>query len=99
MQVSMAIDNFDTQEWDSLFERRSIGRTKIAKSALLFFGRQAGAWSCGLRDITNTGAGIRTHDMAVIPLTFELTFDHFRTIRKCLLIWRDGDFLGCAFQN
>jgi hypothetical protein len=93
----MAIDNFDTQEWDSLFERRSIGR--IAKSALLFFGRQAGVWSYGVRDITNTGAGIRTHDMAVIPLTLELTFDHFRTIRRCRLIWRDGDFLGIAFQN
>jgi hypothetical protein len=31
----MEIDNLDNQESDSLFERRSIGRTKIAQAALL----------------------------------------------------------------
>jgi hypothetical protein len=95
----MEIDNFDTQEWESLFERRSIGRTKLAKSALLFFNRQTGVRSCGVTDITNAGARIRVHDMAVLPLTFEVTFDNFRTVRECRLIWRDGDFLGIAFQN
>jgi hypothetical protein len=95
----MEIDNSDSLEWESVFERRSIGRTKIAKSALLFFNRQAGVRSCSVTDITNVGAGIRAHDIAVLPLTFELTFDNFRTIRKCQLIWRDGDFLGAAFQN
>jgi hypothetical protein len=84
---------------DSLFDRRSTGRTKIAKGALLFFGGQAGVRSCTLTDITNMGAGLRTHDMALIPLTFELTFDNFRTIRECRLTWRDGDFLGVAFQS
>jgi hypothetical protein len=95
----MKSDNFDFQQWESLFERRSIGRTKIAKSALLFFNRQTGVRSCGVTDITNGGARIRAHDMAVLPLTFELTFDNFRTVRDCRLIWRDGDFLGVAFQN
>jgi hypothetical protein len=38
-------------------------------------------------------------DMALIPLTFVMTFDNFRTIRECRLIWRAGDFLGVAFQN
>jgi hypothetical protein len=95
----MEIDNFDTQEWESLFERRSIGRTKLAKSALLFFNRQTGVRSCGVTDITNAGARIRVYDMAVLPLTFEVTFDNFRTVRECRLIWRDGDFLGIAFQN
>jgi hypothetical protein len=80
-------------------DRRSIGRKRIAKGALLFFSGQTGVRSCGVTDITNAGAGIRSQDLAVLPLNFALSFDNFRTIRKCRLIWRDGDFLGVAFEN
>ena len=55
--------------------------------------------SCAVRDITNLGAGIRTQDLPALPLNFELSFDNFRTARKCQLIWRDGDFVGVAFEN
>jgi hypothetical protein len=80
-------------------DRRSLGRTRIAKAALLFFGGQTGVRSCGVTDITNAGAGIHTQGLAVLPLNFELSFDNFRTIRKCRLIWRDGNFLGVVFEN
>jgi hypothetical protein len=80
-------------------ERRSVGRTKIAKSALLFFGAQRGVSTCGVRDVTNIGAGIRLHGINVLPADFELTFDNFHTIRKCRLVWRQGDFTGVAFLN
>jgi hypothetical protein len=79
-------------------ERRSIGRTRIAKGASLFFNEQAGVCSCGVTDITNRGAGIRTQDLALLPLNFDLSFDNFRTSRRCRLVWRDGDFLGVAFD-
>jgi hypothetical protein len=80
-------------------DRRSIGRTRIAKGALLSFSGHTGVRSCGVTDVTSAGAGIRTQDLAILPLNFELSFDDFRTIRKCRLIWRDGDFLGVAFEN
>jgi hypothetical protein len=38
-------------------DRRSIGRTKIAKGALLVFSGQTGVRSCCATDITNVGAG------------------------------------------
>src|SRR5882762_196747 len=79
-------------------ERRSIGRTRIAKGALLFFRGQVGVRSCGVTDITNRGAGIRTQDLAILPLNFQLSFDNFRTVRNCRLIWRDNDFLGVKFE-
>jgi hypothetical protein len=28
-----------------------------------------------------------------------LSFDNFHTIRECRVIWRQGDFVGVAFQN
>lgn len=86
-------------QWESEFERRSIGRTRIVKGALLFFTGQAGVRSCAVRDITNVGAGIRIHDLPAVPLNFELSFDNFHTIRRCRLIWRDGDFIGVTFVN
>jgi hypothetical protein len=80
-------------------ERRSVGRTKITKSALLFFGSKRGVFGCSLRDVTNIGAGIRLDNIDVLPPDFELSFDNFHTIRKCRLVWRQGDFTGVAFQN
>jgi hypothetical protein len=80
-------------------DRRSIGRTRIAKTALLFSSGQAGVRSCGVTDITNTGAGIRLAGLTIPPLNFELSFDNFHTVRRCRLIWRDGDSLGVAFEQ
>ena len=42
---------------------------------------------------------MNARDLPVLPLTFELSFDNFHTVRKCRLIWRDGDFVGVAFEN
>ena len=80
-------------------DRRSIGRTRIEKGALLFFNGEAGVRACNVTDVTNLGAGIRTHDLSALPTSFDLSFDNFRTIRRCRLIWREGDFLGLAFEN
>jgi len=83
----------------SMDDRRSNGRTRIAKAASLFFGGQTDARSrdVSVTDVTNGGAGIYTQGLAVLPLTFELSFDNLR--RKCRLVWRNGNFFGVAFEN
>lgn len=75
-------------------ERRTVGRTPINRNALLFFAGQAGVFSCCVRDVTNHGAGIHLAGLKVLPVDFDLSFDNFRTIRRCRVIWRDGDFVG-----
>ncbi len=95
--MTEGLDHLD--QWESAFERRSIGRTKIAKAGMLLFIGQTGVRSCVVKDVTNVGAGIRTQGLPVLPLNFELSFDNFRTARKCRLIWRNGDFVGVAFYN
>ena len=80
-------------------DRRAVGRVGIVKGALLFFKGQIGARGCSVIDISDYGAKLRTHNLSVLPNTFELTFDNFLTIRQCRLIWRDSDFLGVAFEN
>ena len=84
---------------DSHDNRRAVGRADIEKGALLFFKGQIGARGCNVIDISHGGAKLRTHNLSVLPNTFELTFDNFLTIRQCRLIWRDSDFLGVAFEN
>ena len=81
------------------YERRLIGRTKIVKGALIFFNEKIGVHPCTVRDVTNLGAGIRAEELKVVPLDFALSFDNFRTIRMCHLIWRQSDFLGVAFRS
>jgi hypothetical protein len=94
------LDNSDIDQWETAFvERRSIGRTKIQRGALLFFRGNTGAQSCTVRDVTNRGAGISARGLQVMPLDFELSFDGFRTARNCQLIWRQGDFLGVVFAS
>jgi len=80
-------------------ERRSVGRTTIAKSALLFFDEQRGVLTCHVHDVTNSGAGIELHSLNLLPMNFELTFDNFHTVRECRVIWRQGDYVGVAFLN
>jgi hypothetical protein len=80
-------------------DQRSIGRTHIEKGALLFFNGQPGVRACTVINVTNRGAKIRTHDLPVLPATFNLALDNFRTIRRCRLVWCAGDFLGAAFED
>ena len=91
------LDNLDQRE--NAFERRSVGRTKLVKGALLFFNEKTGVHSCTVRDVTNLGAGIRAQNLQIIPLDFALSFDNFRTVRMCRLIWRQGEFLGVSFES
>jgi hypothetical protein len=69
------------------------------KSALLFFSRRTGVRPCYVRDATAVGAGIRLDHLTMLPLNFLLSFDKFETVRSCRLTWRDGDFVGVAFES
>jgi hypothetical protein len=86
-------------QWECAIDRRSIVRTLVIKSARLSFGEEAGAHPCTVRDVTNRGAGIYAPGLKAVPLDFALSFDNFRTARRCRLIWRHRDFLGVAFES
>jgi hypothetical protein len=79
--------------------RRTTVRTTVCLPARLLFGANRGPYDCVVRDVTNSGAGLEVHDLKVIPMHFEMSFDNFRTARKCRLIWRSGSFIGVAFED
>jgi hypothetical protein len=80
-------------------ERRSASRMTFDRNALLFFAGQPGLFGCSVRDVTNSGAGIRLKGLCVLPIEFNLSFDNFRTTRSCRLIWRDADFVGVSLAG
>ena len=80
-----------------MIEDPSEGRK--SPEALLFFGESSGIYSCTVHDVTNSGAGIQSQGLKVIPLEFALSFDNFRSARMCRLAWRQGDFFGVVFES
>jgi hypothetical protein len=81
------------------FERRAVGRTTINRGALMHFAGQEGVQACSVQNVTNHGAGIRLNGLNIVPSEFAISFDNFRTTRRCRLIWRDGDFVGASFET
>jgi hypothetical protein len=80
-------------------ERRSVGRTSINRDVLMFFTGQDRVQACCVRDVTNHGAGLRLNGLNIVPSEFGISFDNFRTMRRCRLVWRNGDFVGAAFET
>jgi hypothetical protein len=80
------------------FERRAVGRTTINRDVLMYFSGQDAVHAC-VRDVTNHGAGLRLNGLNILPSEFGISFDNFCTMRRCRLIWRDGDFVGAAFES
>jgi hypothetical protein len=80
-------------------ERRAVARTTINRDVLMFFTGQDRVHACCVRDATNHGAGLRLNGLKLMSCEFYISFDSFQTARRCRLIWRDGDFVGAAFEN
>jgi hypothetical protein len=80
-------------------ERRAVRRTLINRGVLLFFASCNDVHACCVRDVTNRGASIRLDGLNIVPSEFGISFDNFRTMRSCRLIWRDGDIVGVTFAT
>jgi hypothetical protein len=71
----------------------------INRGALLFFMGGAAVHACCVRDVTNDGAGNRLTGLNLVPSDFGISLDNFRTMRRCRLIWRDGDLERLSRAN
>jgi hypothetical protein len=80
-------------------ERRAVGRTTINRDALMYFSGQEIVHACCVRNVTNHGASLRLNGLNLLPSEFGISFDRFRTMRRCRLVWRDGDFVGATFES
>jgi hypothetical protein len=79
-------------------ERREIQRTRVLRTVQLHIPGHANAVESSVRNLTAKGAGLTIYT-AILPLTFYLSFDAFRTMRLCRLIWRRNDKVGVMFDR
>ncbi len=83
----------------SLGERRTAERALFYGGALLSIPRLRNIHSCGIRDLSTKGAGLRLNGLPLLPDEFILSLDGFRSTLVCHLIWRHGDFAGATFRS
>jgi hypothetical protein len=83
-------------EWISLEQRRAT-RKLVSETVLL---RLTGhvVQQCAVHDLTVYGAGLWLPGRSLLPTEFWPSFDGFRTMFGCRLIWRDEDRAGVQFQ-
>jgi len=78
---------------DKLIERRSVGRTAASKGALLFFSAQRGRICLRSAGRHQCRRSDQLGGLNVLPRISSCRSIIFRTVRKCRLIWRRGDFI------
>jgi hypothetical protein len=79
-------------------EQRERQRTLILKGGKLMFNQQDSLVDCTVRNLTNRGACLLVQTTIGVPREFDLSFDSFRTVRRCYVKWRTESRLGIAFH-
>jgi PilZ domain len=80
-------------------DRRSLKRTRVSRNAKIIVPRRSSVIFCTVENITGGGACLQLASTFGVPGTFDLTFEHGRTRRRCRVVWRTGDKLGVAFER
>ena len=78
-------------------ERRRFPRQAVHKRAKVLLNRDKTPLDCIVFDLTNHGAGIQLPFNMSVPMSFELSFDNFRSTRDCRVAWQNRDKLGACF--
>jgi hypothetical protein len=79
-------------------ERRRVGRTRVLKTARLICNEHA-IIDCTVHDLTTRGAWLQVPDPQKLPETFDLSFDSFRSVRRCHVRWRADGKVGVSFAK
>ena len=80
-------------------ERRQVDRLKTTQGALIFYDQQRGVRSCALRDVSDSGVGLRLNDQDVIAPVFKMTLDNFRNVQTCAVVWSRGRYIGAMVKG
>ena len=72
---------------------------KRSMDGLLFFRGGRELHTCRAYEVTQTSARIHCDGIGPLPIDFYVTFDKFRTIAKCRLVWRYQNRIAVAFEK
>ena len=74
-------------------ECRQLQRTRVAQPARVLAEQAGIRHDCIVENLSTLGACsvLDTTTAAELPLSFDLTFDNWRTYWHCDIVWRDDD--------
>jgi hypothetical protein len=86
--------------FDAARDRRLSARTRCHRGALFCIPKVKNLFSFTVRNISRRGLGMRLHTSCrLLPIDFVIVDEGVWTVRRCRLIWRQGDFAGAEFTN
>jgi hypothetical protein len=95
----VASDCTDVSKDHSVVDRRRLQRTAIRHSAKVLAEGET-VHSCVVHNITGYGVCIEFDlEAERLPRDIAFSFDNFRTIHACKIIWREGSLAGIEFAN
>jgi PAS domain-containing protein len=80
-------------------ERRSSERRRVVRAAEIFADGDAGAISCVMIDISQTGARLRIPDGVTVPDRFRLSVEAMGIAASCEVRWRRANEIGVRFES
>jgi len=82
-----------------LDERRGSERRRVVRAAEIFVEGEAGAISCVMVDVSQTGARLRMPDGASVPDRFRLSVEAMAINATCEVRWRRANEIGVRFDS
>ncbi len=80
---------------EQVVEKRQAARHRMLKTAKIVFNNKGSVIDCVLRNLSETGAGVRLDGPAAIPDTVDLLIDG--QLRPCRKVRQAGLVVGLAF--
>jgi hypothetical protein len=78
-------------------ENRKAVRRRVLKSATIEFDN--GAFSCAVRNLSESGAALDVPSSLGIPHEFQLVIQANQMTRNCRVVWRQESRIGVAFDQ
>ncbi len=81
----------------AVMEKRKVRRRRVFKAAMIEF--PGGAFSCVVRDLSESGAHLEVPSQIGIPHEFMLSIPTAELQRPCRAVWRSNRRIGIAFGS
>jgi hypothetical protein len=80
-------------------EKRRLQRTKIRHPGKVFVPGET-VHDCTVHNVTELGVCIElATQMEALPENVDFSFDNFRTVHSCKIIWRASNLAGVSFEK
>ena len=82
-----------------MIERRAPECVEINQLAMLQVDGVRGVHPCLVLNFHDQGATLHSSTFHIVAFEFDLSFDGFKTTKRCHVVWRNGNTCGVEFVD